>query len=64
MAEPCHTCKHYNDGHGDVECLFCDPDFEDRWEKNEDNTRTTTVTSLAPQSEDKTNTGEDTAMGE
>ena len=32
MAEPCHTCKHYNDGHGDENCLFCDPDFEDRWE--------------------------------
>ena len=32
MAEPCHTCIHYNGGEGDITCYFCDPEFEDRWE--------------------------------
>lgn len=31
--QPCHTCRHYNNMHGDIDCYFCNPEFgEDRWE--------------------------------
>lgn len=38
-SKPCKTCKHYNNGKGDIDCYFCDAELgEDRWEENVDNT--------------------------
>lgn len=35
--QPCKTCIHYNNGKGDIDCLFCDPEFgEDRWSDKND----------------------------
>ena len=31
----CKECKHYNGGHGDIDCEFCDPPFENRFEPKE-----------------------------
>ena len=35
-VQPCSTCKHYNNRQGDYDCMFCDEQFEDRWEPIEE----------------------------
>lgn len=33
----CSSCRHYNNGKGEVCCDFCDPPFEDYWEEVKEN---------------------------
>lgn len=28
----CRLCKYYGEGYGEAECIFCDPEFDDRFE--------------------------------